>query len=73
MKKSKYFHYSQIKENVYAVFNSLILEVVYLKKNDFNYLLNNEYNQLENKLLNELVNKGIIIENSESDKTAIKF
>lgn len=32
MKKSKYFHYSQIKENVYAVFNSLILEVVYLKK-----------------------------------------
>lgn len=36
-------------------------------------MLNNEYNQLENKLLNELVNKGIIIENSESDKTAYKI
>lgn len=73
MKKSKYFHYSQIKENVYAVFNSLILEVVYINENDFNYLLNNEYNQLEDKLLNELVNKGIIIENSESDETAYKI
>lgn len=41
MMKSKYFHYIKIQDDIYAVFNSLILEIEYISNNDFTLLNKN--------------------------------
>lgn len=72
MNKSRYFHYLKINEKIYAVFNSLILDVIYISKEDFNKLLAEKYDLLESQLLQKLINKGIVIRNNESDNKALK-
>lgn len=47
MMKSKYFHCIKIKDDIYAVFNSLILDIEYISKNDFDLLTKNKYNLID--------------------------
>lgn len=52
MKKSKYYHYIKVNENIVAVFNSLILDITYITRDEFNLLENENYNLIEkNKLI----------------------
>lgn len=70
MMKSKYFHSMKIKDNVYAVFNSLILDVEYITDKDFNLINNEKYDEIDSDKLKTYVNKGIIVESEVTDQKA---
>ncbi len=71
MKKSKYMKIIKIDKNVYAVFNNLLLQPVYLnKKNLFNLLINN-YKHFNDNEINILKTNGIIINSKEYDHKAM--
>lgn len=57
MMKSKYFHSMKIKDDVYAVFNSLILDIEYITIKDFNLINNEEYYKIDFEKLETYIKK----------------
>ena len=70
LKKSKYFHYMNIKDDVAALYNSLILDVFYTDRELLNKLLKDDFYSIDKKSINTLVKKGILVKDSKTDKKA---
>lgn len=65
---SKFFHKIKIKDNNYVIYNSLIMDPLYINDKELKFLENyiaNKTNDLENKknleLLNEVKNLGLFL------------
>lgn len=70
MMKSKYFHSMKIKDDVYAVFNSLILDIEYITSKDFDLINNEKYYKIDFEKLEKYIKKGIIVESEATDQKA---
>lgn len=70
MIKSRFMKYSKIKDDVYAVFNILIMKVVYVNKKDLNNILKLNLNEISISLINQLRDSGILIKNHSYDEKA---
>lgn len=70
MKLSKYFHYVELENNIYAIYNSLIMDVVFVNKSKYDEIINISVNE-EEKL--KLQNLGIYITNEEQDIKALQI
>lgn len=69
MKKSKYYHYLKVNENIIAVFNSLILDIEYVTNDEFDLLDKEKYDLIDKNKISEYRNKGILItDESDDDK-----
>ena len=73
LKKSKYFHYMNIKDDVAALYNSLILDVFYTDRELLNKLLKDDFYSIDKKSINTLVKKGILVKDSKTDKKAYDY
>ena len=70
MIKSKFMKYLKIDNNVYAVFNILIMDVIYVNKKDFDNILKLNFNEMSDSFINKLCNSGILVKNSSYDDRA---
>lgn len=70
MKLSKYFHYVELENNIYAIYNSLIMDVVFVNKSKYDEIINISVNE-EEKL--KLQNLGIYITDEEQDIKALQI
>lgn len=61
---SKFFHYIQILPNVYATYNSLVMQVLYVNEDELNAILKADESFKEKALLYEY---GIWVENQSDD------
>ena len=73
LKRSKYFHHMNIKNDVVAIYNSLILDVFYTNKKLLNKILKDDFDSIDKKTINTLVKKGILVDNSKSDDKALEI
>lgn len=65
---SKFFHSKQIDDDLYAIYNSLVMDVIYLNKKQLDNV--KKYNVKEENI-ELLQNAGIYVENSNKDKEAL--
>ncbi|MBQ7139921.1 MAG: SPASM domain-containing protein [Bacilli bacterium] len=70
MKLSKYFHYIELENNIYAVYNSLIMDVVFVNKSKLDEIINISVDD-EEKV--KLQNLGIYITSKEQDEEALQI
>ena len=70
MKLSKFFNYIELENNIYAIFNTLIMDVIFVEKNKFLDIKNMSVTANENKLLKE---KGIYITSNKQDEEALSI
>lgn len=68
MKISKFFHHVKINEDLYAIYNSLVMDVIYVKKEVYNKILSFNVKNDEQKYLKKA---GIYVENSQVDEEAL--
>lgn len=69
MKKSKYCSELKLGENLYAVFNNLIMKPIFVDKNTYNRIVNEELEQIEKE---NLLSIGYLIENDDVDNKIIE-
>ena len=62
-----------IKNDVVALYNSLILDVFYTNKKLLNKILKDDFDSIDKKTINTLVKKGILVDNSKSDDKALEI
>ena len=62
-----------IKNDVVAIYNSLILDVFYTNKKLLNKILKDDFDSIDKKTINTLVKKGILVDNSKSDDKALEI
>ena len=70
---SKYCKNVKVDENVYAVFNSLIMQPVFLTKEKLNELKNKHLDCFSDDELQALKKCGIILKNSKTDTELLKI
>lgn len=70
---SKYCKNVKVDENVYAVFNSLIMQPVFLTKEKLNELKNKHFDCFSDDELQALKKCGIILKNSKTDTELLKI
>lgn len=68
MKLSKYARIKEIKEGVYAVFNTLLMEVLYISSEEKEKLLRFDFTEEEKEIY---VTNGIVIKDDEKDEMAL--
>lgn len=69
MKISSFFHKVKLNSDTYAIYNSLVMDVIYLDNKKYNDVLNFNVSKDEEKLLKKA---GIYIKDSSIDKSAIE-
>ena len=67
---SKYFHYIKIKKNVFAIFNSLMMDVIYCNKDELLHIKNSDASYFSENELIKLYKSGIFVKNRNVDKNA---
>ncbi len=70
MFKSKFMKYTKIENDIYAVFNTLIMRVIYVNKENFNNIINLNFNDISTSLINQLCDSGVLIRNHNVDERA---
>lgn len=70
MKLSRYFQQVQLKDNVYAIFNSLVMDVLYVNKEKLGQIIAKKVN-VEEKA--KLFNAGIYISSNNQDDEALQL
>lgn len=73
MKKSKYYNWLEVNKNIIAVFNSLILDIDYISRDEFKKLEKNEFTLIDSKKISSYLNKGILVNSDEEDQKAYKI
>lgn len=68
MKLSKFYSAVELKDNVFAIFNSLMMDILYVHKNYLDCIINFKVSDKEKK---ELLNKGIYVKSEKQDYDAI--
>ena len=68
MKLSDFFKYQEIDTDVYAVFNTLLMKVLYVNREELDDIISLKYSDVN--LLKEC---GIYVDNSSKDSSALKF
>lgn len=64
IKLSKFFQEQKVEEDVYAIFNSLIMDVIFLNKNELQNVKNLSFTE---DVKQKLLTRGIIIDNESDD------
>lgn len=68
MKLSKFYHSIELNDNVYSLYNSLIMDVIFVDKDKYQQIINLE---LDNKLeINQLKKIGIYVDSEKQDEEA---
>lgn len=70
MKLSKFFHYVELDNNTFAIYNSLIMDIVFVKEDKLKEIINFSVTEEESK---KLQNIGIYITNRKQDDKALKI
>lgn len=68
MKLSKFFHKIYLDNDVYAIYNSLVMDIIYVTKSDLKRILNFDVSETEKT---EFKNAGIYISNYKHDEQAL--
>lgn len=68
MKLSKFFHKVELENGIYAIFNSLVMDVLYVDKKEMNKILDFNVTDSEKE---KLLNVGIYIRNERQDEDAL--
>ena len=68
---SKFVYYSKIDNNYYAIYNSLIMDVLYVSEMELNHILNNKVKEYD--LIQILFKSGIYINSSNKDFDALNL
>lgn len=72
MIKSKQFKYIKLNNGNYALFNNLLLDLVFVEEKVFLKLQESKFDELPEELIAEFCNKGILIGNENVDNKAIE-
>ena len=72
MRKSKYLKFIKVNENTYAIFNNLLIDVIYVNKSIFNLIKKEQYDKIPEKTIKNLINKGIIVRDESLDSEALE-
>ena len=67
---SKFFHKIELENNIYAIFNSLVMDVLYVDKKKLNEIINFEVDESEKQ---KLCDVGIYIESLNQDDKALSI
>lgn len=67
---SKFFHKVELDDNIYAIFNSLMMDVLYVNKKKLNKILNFNVKKEEEK---KLLNAGIYVRYVKQDEDALNI
>lgn len=68
---SKFVHYSKINNNYYAIYNSLIMDILYVSEVELNCIINNK---VEDDELNQiLIKSGIYVDSQNKDIEAVNL
>ena len=67
---SKFFHSKQIEDNLYAVYNSLVMDVIYLNQKQLDNVKKYKVNKEDMKLLKDA---GIYVDSLSKDKEALNI
>lgn len=70
MELSKFYNVVELKNGVFGVFNSLMMDVIYVNKE---YLKKIKEFKISQNEKNELLNKGIYVKNKEQDDLALEI
>lgn len=70
MRLSKFFHHVKLKDDLYAIYNSLIMEIIYVDNKKYNDVLNFSISTKEQEKLKKL---GIYVESKEVDDQALEI
>lgn len=70
MMLSKFFHHVKLEKDLYAIYNSLIMDVVYLNKKKYDDVININLTQEEILKLKEI---GIYVDDYHKDKQALEI
>lgn len=70
MKLSKYFQIVELRDGIVAIYNSLLMDILYVEKN---YATNIKNFNVSNKDKKILLNKGIYVKNEKQDIDALKI
>lgn len=70
---SKYVHKIKIDNNVYAIFNSIVMLPIFVDKIQCEKIFNNDLKDVSQKEKKELIKAGIIIENEEIDNKLLNI
>lgn len=73
MFKSKFCKFIKINNEIYAVFNSLLMEPIFLSKNMAKKIKYNDLNAIPNKVKVELKESGIIVDDKNKDKYVYNY
>lgn len=65
---SSFFKWIKVSDNEYAIFNTLIMDVLYVQKKELIHILNAEFDKLDLKLLKQAC---IVVEDNEMDEKAL--
>lgn len=68
MKLSKFFQEIELNDNIFAIFNSLMMDILYVDKDFLNLIKEFKVSDKEKK---DLLNKGIYIKNDKQDNDAL--
>ena len=72
MQLSRYVSCIKLKNNLYAIFNRLLFDPIFIDSNEKKLIFNNNFNDLSNNELKILRNKGIVISDENKDIEAFK-
>ena len=73
MENSKFMHTIKIKDDVYALYNSLLFDPVFINEDEKEKIIKEDYNIFSNYELNLLFNKGIIVKDRLVDEKALSY
>lgn len=69
MKLSKFYHSQKIRDDVFAIYNSLLMDVLYVNNNELYDIENCSLSNIE--MVTALKSSGIIIDDENTDKAAL--
>lgn len=70
MKLSRFFHHLKLENDLYAIYNSLIMEIIYLNKEKYNNVISFNVTIEEKNKLKEL---GIYVQDEKQDEKALEI
>ncbi len=73
MENSRFMYTIKIKDDVYALYNSLLFDPVFVNEDEKEKIIKEDYNFFSNYELNLLFNKGIIVKDRLVDEKALSY
>ena len=70
MKLSKFYHQIELENEIYAIFNSLIMDIIYVQKEKLNKILSFDVDDTD---IEDLKKAGIYIKKDSQDKEALNI